>query len=66
MATKKEDIRDFSDKQIKERLADEKQTLVKMKLSHAVSPLENNQRIKHTRKLVARLKTEQKRRELAK
>jgi len=36
-----------------------------MKLNHAVSPLENPMKIKYFRKLIARLNTEIKRREIA-
>jgi len=38
--------------------------LTKLKINHAVSPLENPQRIKDLRRLVARLKTELRKREL--
>lgn len=34
------------------------ETLVKMKLNHAVSPLENPMTIKDNRRTIARLKTE--------
>lgn len=47
-----------------ERLALEKERLVKMKLSHAVSPVENPQAIKDLRRNIARLETELHRREL--
>lgn len=47
-----------------ERLKDEQEHLTKMKLAHAVSPLENPQTIKEQRRLIARLKTELRRREL--
>ena len=47
-----------------ERLALEKERLVKMKLSHAVSPVENPQTIKELRRNIARLETELRRREL--
>lgn len=47
-----------------ERLALEKERLVKMKLSHAVSPVENPQSIKELRRNIARLETELRRRKL--
>ena len=47
-----------------ERLAEEKERLTKLRLSHAVSPLENPQVIKETRRTIARLNTELRRREL--
>ena len=50
--------------EVKERLVEEKQQLVKLKLNHAVSPIENPQKIKEQRKTVARLMTELRMREL--
>ena len=52
-------IREFSNEELVERLAEERLKLTKMRLSHAVSPLENPMELKHARKLVARLLTEQ-------
>lgn len=51
-------IRELSNDELVERLAEEKLKLTKMRLSHAVSPLENPMELKHSRKLVARLLTE--------
>ena len=48
----------------KERLAVEKDNLVKMRLNHAISPLENPQLIKSQRRTIARLMTELRKREL--
>lgn len=59
-------IREMSDKELNERLEEEQKQLVRLKLAHAVSPLENPQRLKQQRKLIARLKTELRRRELEK
>ena len=44
----------------------ERERLVKMKMSHAVSPLENPMQIKFARKTVARIMTELSRREILK
>lgn len=41
-----------------ERLDEAEQMLVKMKLNHAISPLENPMQIRWTRREVARIKTE--------
>jgi large subunit ribosomal protein L29 len=41
-----------------ERLDEEKRQLVKLRLNHAVSPLENPNKIKAYRKTIARLETE--------
>lgn len=49
--------------ELKERLEEDSKQLVKMKLSHAVSPLENPQKLKDFRKTIARMKTELRKRE---
>ena len=41
-----------------ERLEEERKQLTKLKLNHAVSPLENPNKIKVFRRTIARLKTE--------
>ncbi|MBO2524521.1 MAG: 50S ribosomal protein L29 [Bacteroidales bacterium] len=61
---KQQVIRELSTPEVKERLVEEKQQLVKLKLNHAVSPIENPQKIKEQRKTVARLMTELRMREL--
>ena len=43
-------------------LSSEKQRLVKMKMSHAVSPMENPMQLKFTRRNIARIMTELSRR----
>ena len=47
-----------------ERLDEEKKQLVKMKLNHAVSPLENPNKLKVYKKAIARMETELRRRQL--
>ena len=44
--------------EILERMDEEKRQLTKLKLNHAVSPLENPNKIKAYRKTIARLETE--------
>ncbi len=51
-------IRELSTGEIRERLEEEKKQLVKLKFSHAVSPLENPMKIIAYKKTVARLETE--------
>ena len=58
-------IREMTTAELIERLEEEKQQLVKLKLNHAVSPLENPNKIKVYRKTIARLMTEIHSRELA-
>ncbi len=38
---KNSEVRELSDKELLERIENEKETLVRMKLNHAVSPLDN-------------------------
>ncbi len=61
---KQSEIRELSDNEILERIETEKLSLNKLKLSHAVSPLDNPNQIRETRKTIARLKTELRKREL--
>ena len=51
-------IRELSTPEVVERLAEEQKHLVKLRLNHAVSPIENPNKIKEQRKTIARLKTE--------
>jgi large subunit ribosomal protein L29 len=55
---KTSEIKEFSTKELKERIDSENESLVRMKLNHAVSPLDNPIRIRDSRKNVARMKTE--------
>ena len=58
-------IRELMTGEIIERLDEEKKQLTKLKLNHAVSPLENPNKIKAYRRTIARLETELKRRILS-
>jgi large subunit ribosomal protein L29 len=62
---KMSEIKELSTGELKERIEVEKNTLVKIKLNHAVSPLDNPMKLKFARKDIARLLTELNRRELA-
>lgn len=61
---KQEVIKELSTAEIVEKIAEEKLHLTKMKLNHAVSPIENPHRISQQRRTIARLKTELRAREL--
>lgn len=61
---KQEVIRELSTEELQERLDVEKFQLNKLKLHHAVSPIENPQKIKETRKVIARIRTELTKREM--
>ncbi|TCN73086.1 50S ribosomal protein L29 [Acetobacteroides hydrogenigenes] len=54
---KANEVREMSSKDILERIATEKGELVKMKINHTVSPLDNPMLIKKSRRNVARLLT---------
>ncbi len=57
-------IREMSTGELHERLEEERKQLRKLKMNHAVSPLENPMKIKDYRKTVARILTELRKREL--
>lgn len=61
---KQEVIKELSTADLLERLEEERKQLVRMKLNHAVSPLENPNKIKETRRGIARILSELRRREL--
>ena len=55
---KSSEIRELNLKEIEERIESEQSMLVRLKMNHAVSPLDNPNKIGETRKNIARLKTE--------
>ncbi|HKL37196.1 MAG TPA: 50S ribosomal protein L29 [Salegentibacter sp.] len=61
---KNSEIRELTTKEIEERIDTEKTMLTRLKLNHAVSPLDNPLKINQTRKNIARLKTELRKREI--
>ena len=61
---KSSEIRELSNQELLERIDNEKTALVRMKLNHAISPLENPQKIKESRRTIARLMTEMRKREI--
>jgi large subunit ribosomal protein L29 len=61
---KSSEIRELSTQELLEHIDNEKTSLVRMKLNHAISPLENPREIKESRKTIARLMTEKRRREM--
>ena len=52
--------------ELTEKLGSEREALRKLKFAHQVAAIENPMRIKETRKLIARLKTEMKAKETQK
>jgi len=61
---KQTDIKNLSADDLQENLAEQSELFAKLKMNHAVSPLENPMQIGVARKTVARLKTEIRKREL--
>ncbi len=60
------EIKELSDKEILERLDAEKSHLLRLKMNHAISPLDNPLQIKDVRRNIARIATELRQRELNK
>jgi large subunit ribosomal protein L29 len=58
------EIRELSNQELLERIDNEKTSLVRMKLNHAISPLDNPNKIGESRRNLARLRTELRSREL--
>ncbi len=54
---KASEIKELSVKEIEERIDNEKNFLIKQKLNHAISPLDNPMKIRETKKTIARLET---------
>jgi large subunit ribosomal protein L29 len=61
---KNSEIKELTTKEIAERIDTESDKLTRMKLNHAISPLENPIILVGIRKDIARLKTEKRKREL--
>lgn len=62
---KQEDIKAMNDQEIVDKLAEERAMLTKLKINHAVSPIENPMNIRESRKTIAKLMTEQTKRKAA-
>jgi large subunit ribosomal protein L29 len=63
---KTSEIRELSTPDLLERINTEKTLLVRMKLNHAITPLDNPQKVKDVKLTIARLQTEMRTRELNK
>ena len=58
------EIRELTTKELEEKIQEEEAHLTRMKLNHVVSPLENPLKIRYSRRNIARLHTEMRRRAL--
>jgi large subunit ribosomal protein L29 len=63
---KTSEIKELSTSDLLERIDTEKTMLVRMKLNHAITPLDNPQKVREVKLTIARLKTELRARELNK
>ena len=63
---KTSEIRELSTSDLLERIDTERTMLVRMKLNHAITPLNNPQKVKEVKLTIARLLTELRTRELNK
>ena len=61
---KKEEMKELSTADLKERLAKMEQDYLQLKVNHSVSPLDNPAKITADRRNIARVKTELRMREL--
>ena len=63
---KTSEIKELSTSDLLERIDTERTMLVRMKLNHAITPLDNPQKVKEVKLTIARLLTEMRTRELNK
>ena len=61
---KQEVMKEMSTAELGERLVEERKHLTRLKLNHAVSPLENPHKITDNKKTIARILTELRKREM--
>jgi len=59
------EIRELTVKELIERIDTEKTNLNRTKMNHVISPLDNPIQLRHTRRLIAKLQTELKKRQLS-
>lgn len=61
---KNSEIVEMTDQEILDLIVEEKANLVRMRMGHSITPLENPHVIRESKRLIARLKTELRKREL--
>jgi large subunit ribosomal protein L29 len=62
---KNSEIKELTTAEIVEKIMITREELIRMRLNHSVNPLENPMKIRFTRKNIARLNTELRKRQLA-
>jgi len=55
---KHSEVKSLTEDELKERIEAERENLQKLQFAHAISPIENPMKIRETRRLIARLKTQ--------
>ena len=63
---KQEELRELSDKDLRERLDAEVVELNQLRINHTITPLDNSSSIREKRRNIARIRTELRARELKK
>jgi large subunit ribosomal protein L29 len=63
---KNSEIRSLTESEIQERIVAEQQNMTKLRFAHAISPIENPNKIRETKRFIARLKTALNAKQLAK
>ncbi len=63
---KNSEIKALSKEELQQKIAGEVDAISKMRFAHAISPIENPMKIRESKKLIARLKTELRAKELSK
>ncbi len=61
---KNSEVKELSTKELMERLENENGNLLSLRMNHKISDLDNPQQIKESKRFIARLKTELRKREL--
>ena len=62
---KNSELRSLRLDELKSRLAEERGNFQKLKFAHAITPVENPSKIRHSRRLIARILTEIKAKEIS-
>lgn len=65
MKKKQDDLKDLTALELQDKLQTSREALAKLRFNHAVSPVESPAQLRSTKKTVARILTEIRRREIA-
>jgi large subunit ribosomal protein L29 len=62
---KTSEIKELTTKELQERIDADKQLLTKLRINHAISPLDNPLKLRNSRRDIARMMTELRKRQLS-